>query len=293
VPLARLIETTIQSEGQNARPTLESAQPVKIAAPPKTETIAPSIWAHGPRPEAASNDRVRPLILPDMSGAVPVQPTFDPRVAHVDYAEGLARRQQAERAAAAKLAPIFSAEDSFAPQRAQSAPRRTSKALLVAFAAFAVLIAATLFCAGVLMLQQNAGAARASAYSSQPARAKSEPQKARPSLANASKPSGEVAALPESTPAKPAAKSEDKSDGIPVLAVDSLPKVANSRGILHVGKQFDGHRVFIDGAVVSNGIQVEGGRDYDLSCGTHGVKIGSQDRTHPIVMPCGGELTLQ
>ncbi len=292
VPLARMIEASIESVG--ARPTLESAQPPPMWAamfPPttKADSAAPSPWAHGQAAHAARDllldAPVRPLVLPDMSGAVPVQPTFDPRLAHLDYAEGLARRQQAERAAAERT----------------TAPPRRSRALLVAFAAFAVLIAATLFCAAVLMLQQGASTGTT-------ASAPTQRNRARPALApiergapptsaaqdklpiavsSAVSSAGAPAKAPKPSLASASLGAAVEEKGIPVLAVDLLPRVPSSRGVLHVGKQFDGHRVFVDGAVVGNG-----SGDYELACGRHGVKVGSQDRSHAIVVPCGGELSL-
>ncbi len=284
VPLARMIEASIESVG--GRPTLESAQPPPMWAamfpPPKAASAAASPWAHGPAHAARDillDAPVRPLVLPDMSGAVPVQPTFDPRLAHIDYAEGLARRQQAERAAAERT----------------TAPPRRSRALLVAFAAFAVLIAATLFCAAVLMLQQGSttgttASARTQRNRAKPALAAIERGGAPTRVAQSKLPVADAPAM--AAPAKPGLASaslgaavEDK--GIPVLSVDLLPRVQSSRGVLHVGKQFDGHRVFVDGAMVGNG-----SGDYELACGRHGVKVGSQDRSRAIVVPCGGDLSL-
>ena len=269
-PLARMIETSIESVG--ARPTLESAQPLAVFPPPGSR-------------DPLLDAPVRPLVLPDLSGAVPVLTTFDPRLAHVDYAEGLARRQQAERAAAVRAIARTGASHSV--EATPRSPTRRSRALFLAFAASAALIAATLFCAAIMLLRQAPPTA-ASASSPIQARAKIAAQPSPNSKIAASKspvsiqPSiGSVANLG----AAAGAPAEDK--GIPVLAVDLLPRAPSSRGVLHVGKQFDGHRVFVDGSVVGNG-----SGDYELVCGRHGVKIGSQDRSRPILVPCGGDISL-
>ena len=46
-----------------------------------------------------------------------------------------------------------------------------------------------------------------------------------------------------------------------------------------------GHRLFVDGSVVSSGSAV-------VSCGKHYVKVGSRGRTQPIDVPCGGDVVL-
>lgn len=305
VPLARLIESSIQSSiessiqssiassvatvSEGARPTLESAQPI-VVPPPKPS--AP--WAHAPeaRPDPLMNAPVRPLVLPDMSGAVPAVPTFDPRLAHLDYAEGLARRQQAERAAAQKVAPparhVPTVTDSLSPDASLGAGRRRrSRAWLIAFAASAVLIAATLFCAAVLMLRQAPMSAPTATFAAQPRATHAPVAQLQRGAKLAAKPP--VSTVPvNAAPVAGVTKESSSDNGIPTLSVDLLPKAQNTRGILHVGKPLDGHRVFVDGAVVGNGAG-----DYELVCGRHGVKIGSQDRSRPIVVPCGGELTLE
>jgi hypothetical protein len=48
-----------------------------------------------------------------------------------------------------------------------------------------------------------------------------------------------------------------------------------------------GHRVYFDGRVIG-----EGAKTYRVPCGAHVVKIGSAGVPRPILVPCGGTMTV-
>jgi hypothetical protein len=156
--------------------------------------------------------------------------------------------------------------------------------MIAIFSCGALLIAATMFVAGVIILRSNqpTDTGRAQSFATQ---ARMETPRALPGA-----PASPVSKSASPTNTSQVGKSEagkSEDNGIPVLAVDALPRVHNTRGILHVGKQLDGHRVFVDNVVMGSG-----SGDYELFCGKHAVKIGSQDRARIVVVPCGGETTL-
>jgi hypothetical protein len=53
--------------------------------------------------------------------------------------------------------------------------------------------------------------------------------------------------------------------------------------VLHVGREHEGHRVFVDGVVVGGG-----NGDYEVQCGRRVVKVGSRQTPRVIAIPCGG-----
>jgi serine/threonine protein kinase len=62
----------------------------------------------------------------------------------------------------------------------------------------------------------------------------------------------------------------------------------STRGTINLPAAAAGHRVFVDGHVVS-----DGAASVDVACGHHTVRIGSHGKTQSIDVPCGGSLDLQ
>ena len=157
--------------------------------------------------------------------------------------------------------------------------RAKSQATAWIAVSFAVLIAAALFCAGAFALRnaQATAARNGGPVASSPLRVTARALSTTPST---------LTTLPQvdAAPSVP----RTSNDGIPTLQVDALPKVINKYGVLHVnGAQYEGHRIFVDGAVVGSGAG-----DYEVYCGRHAVRVGSASRGHVVVIPCGGDANL-
>jgi|GEM_PF-2286312 len=76
----------------------------------------------------------------------------------------------------------------------------------------------------------------------------------------------------------------------PVVAVNALPKpaVAKTSTLVTFPRYAQGHRVFVDGAVIS-----AGPTPTTLKCGRHTIKIGSAGKPRPVDLPCGAELVME
>ena len=71
-------------------------------------------------------------------------------------------------------------------------------------------------------------------------------------------------------------------------ATTTTGTTSSTRGTLNLPAAAAGHRVFVDGHVVS-----DGAGSVEIACGHHNVRIGSHGRTQSIDVPCGGALDLQ
>ncbi len=94
-------------------------------------------------------------------------------------------------------------------------------------------------------------------------------------------------ALPSKPVAAAAPQSKAPSDGarsaVPTVDVSSLPRAPV--GTLSLAANAAGHRLFVDGTLVSHGSAV-------VSCGKHLVKIGSKGRMETVDVPCGADVVV-
>ncbi len=89
-------------------------------------------------------------------------------------------------------------------------------------------------------------------------------------------------------PAAPQPATEDAPDAASVASADDTrPPIPAGEGELDPPPAASGHRIFVDGRVVS-----EGTDPFRVSCGTHSVRIGSAGRLQSVDVPCGGALAL-
>jgi hypothetical protein len=99
--------------------------------------------------------------------------------------------------------------------------------------------------------------------------------------------SGERPAAAAPTPVAPApqvkAASEGARSSVQTIDVTSLPQA--HVGSVSLSMAVTGHRLFVDGAVVSNGSAV-------VSCGKHLVKVGSKGRKQEVDVPCGTDVAV-
>jgi hypothetical protein len=75
----------------------------------------------------------------------------------------------------------------------------------------------------------------------------------------------------------------------PTVSVDTLPKadVGPDMTLVTLPASAKGHRVFVDGRVVTNGKD-----PLEIKCGKHKIQIGSSGKPRVTELPCGGELTI-
>jgi hypothetical protein len=92
-----------------------------------------------------------------------------------------------------------------------------------------------------------------------------------------------ASALPEvRSPTPPPAPS---ASDLP-SATEGHAAIPATEGHVALPASVAGHRIFVDGHVVGEGL-----RDVRLRCGRHSVRIGSAGTTRRIDVPCGGEVT--
>jgi serine/threonine protein kinase len=94
----------------------------------------------------------------------------------------------------------------------------------------------------------------------------------------------QAAAADRSEPRLPAAKSTAAADA-PAIAPSVAPVEDPTMGALETPPSMVEHRVFVDGLARGSG-----GVVLRLSCGRHGVRLGSQGRLQWIDVPCGGSV---
>lgn len=71
---------------------------------------------------------------------------------------------------------------------------------------------------------------------------------------------------------------------LPAATTNVDPKM----GTVQMPASANGHRIFVDGRVVS-----EGAEPLVVRCGAHVLKVGSAGRERPIVVPCGGTVAVE
>ena len=173
--------------------------------------------------------------------------------------------------------------------------RSTRQTTTLVAVSFAVLIAAALFCAGAFALRnaQSDTTRGSGPFASAPLRAATHVAPSSVTVApggTAANPStvGPTTRVDTTFSASNPDVGLVAANSIPTLQVESLPKVMNKYGMLHVsGAQYDGHRIYVDGALVGNGAG-----DYEVYCGRHAVRVGAASRGHVVVIPCGGDANL-
>jgi hypothetical protein len=77
---------------------------------------------------------------------------------------------------------------------------------------------------------------------------------------------------------------------VPTVPVDALPKpsIESDRTLVKFSQSADGHRVYVDGQLLSGG----GAKTTKMKCGKRTIKIGSAGKGRVVDLPCGGEVTL-
>jgi hypothetical protein len=115
-----------------------------------------------------------------------------------------------------------------------------------------------------------------------------------------SRPSDDRARLAAATPQPTVAGTTSEAPGVtatavtttvafspsPALVAPSAPPSNDATvGTLRVDPQAAGHRVWVDGVVLTAGAAL-------VRCGEHQVKVGSSGRTRTIDVPCGGDITV-
>jgi hypothetical protein len=118
----------------------------------------------------------------------------------------------------------------------------------------------------------------------------SRPQDSKASPAAAA--AGATATGEPSTTRDPSAPSRPRDDtgasaswSAPTGAQAAQPKSDARVGTLRVDPQAEGHRVWVDGIVLTAEAAL-------VRCGEHQVRVGSAGRTRTIDVPCGGEITV-
>jgi serine/threonine-protein kinase len=99
----------------------------------------------------------------------------------------------------------------------------------------------------------------------------------------------QTATTPDTPEQPPPQKAADDSPG-PATAADTedaQPAIPGNEGELDPPPAASGHRIFVDGKVVS-----EGTDPVRVSCGAHSVRIGSAGRLQTVDVPCGSALAL-
>jgi hypothetical protein len=99
-----------------------------------------------------------------------------------------------------------------------------------------------------------------------------------------------IAAAP-AVAAAPAAPAVAAAPVVPTMSVDALPKpaVAADVSLVTLPAYAEGHRVFLDGRVLS----VAPGTPTAIKCGRHMLKIGSTRRARSVDFACGREVIVQ
>jgi hypothetical protein len=87
-----------------------------------------------------------------------------------------------------------------------------------------------------------------------------------------------AAAAPARTPT-----SETRSSAVPTMDIASLPQAPV--GTVSLAPLAKGHRLYVDGSVVTSGSAIVG-------CGKHLVKVGSKGHTQEVTVPCGGDVVI-
>ena len=79
---------------------------------------------------------------------------------------------------------------------------------------------------------------------------------------------------------------------VPTVAIDALPKpaIAADMALVTLPKYAQGHRVFVDGRIVSVAAD---GSPTTIKCGRHMIKIGTARRPRVVDLACGAEVTLK